>query len=265
MSIALAQRGSIVRPGISRESAVFAAKLASALRDPRFIWLPSTSAYKADVDHVGDAVITLPTAQPGRVARLGNGFGITFNGATDGAAAPTSLRYSFNSQPGNTDLPFSCGVVANVTSTATQRALISKWNNAPAEEWLLCYSATTNLLQLQLHDQSAAITVNTASNASPGTGSWLLLGSTYSGLGGATAANGIALYSQGLAVASTATNNASYVAMEQLAANLGVGQENAVNSRVYSGSLALGWVSGVQLSAAEMRDIYWLCHDFYGI
>ena len=49
---------------------------------------------------------------------------------------------------------------------------------------------------------------------------------TYDGRGGATAANGLAIYIDGVSVPVTRNNNAAYVAMENLAAPLQIGRES---------------------------------------
>ena len=68
----------------------------------------------------------------------------------------------------------------------------------------------------------APVSVFTGSQAAL-VGAWHHLAVTYDGRGGATAANGITIYVDGVAVPVTRVNNADYVAMENLAAPLQIG------------------------------------------
>lgn len=126
--------------------------------------------------------------------------------------------FTFNDAGG---LGFSVVVLAKMTNTADPRNFISKWNNGGADrrEWSF-YVDGTELLTLQLYDETADKTPYRVSNAAITLGSWVVFGATYDGGGGATAATGITLYQNGLVIASTATNDGAYVSMQNTASTV---------------------------------------------
>ncbi len=86
----------------------------------------------------------------------------------------------------------------------------------------------SGVIRLDLRDNSAQATVSahTANGQVSLIGSWHHLAVTYDGRGGATAANGITIYIDGVAVPVTRINNPAYVAMENLTAPLQIGRES---------------------------------------
>lgn len=263
MGVALSQRGLLLQDKIGERLPEFIRQLTEILRDPRFIWVPLPSDYLSAVDKSGnDAPITITTAQPARVSRLGQGIAVTFNATTDAYFTPDQNRYSFN-LAGLSDLPFSIVALINATSSAADRQIMSKFNTSDGE-YRLYVNATTNKLSLGIRDQSAAVEPNATSNAAITLGSWVSVAATYSGLGGALAANGITLYQAGLAIAAIATQQATYVAMENLLAALEVGSRSNHASTLFLGSMAMVALCGVQLTAAEISDVSNLCKNFFG-
>ncbi len=262
MSVALSTRGLLLQDKIGKRIPQFIHDLTDAIRDPRFIWVPLPSDYQTAIDKSeNEALISWNTTQPSRITRLGDGIQVSFNATTDGGTVPNNTRYSFNAAS-LLDLPFSVGAVALATAAATTRTMLSKYDASTNNEWRFIVNST-HLLDLELTDASAAVAVLRASNSAITEGAIQHFAATYSGLGGATAMNGVLLYVNGAAVASTATNNASYVAMENHTALLGVGRDSPGGARLMNGQLALTWLSGVQLAAAEIADIYNLCKDLY--
>ncbi len=113
--------------------------------------------------------------------------------------------------------------------------LIGKWLDGTAEYRLRLASG---VIRLDLYDNSAQATVSahTATSQASLIGSWHHLAVTYDGRGGATAANGITIYVDGVAVSLTRINNPAYVAMENLTAPLQIGRESN-GWRQYDGAL----------------------------
>lgn len=164
---------------------------------------------------------------------------------------------------GGVDVAFSVGAWVNVTDSAAFRVILSKWDDGASNEreWLFGISAT-DALELHLADQSAGVTCKRASDAAITQGSWVFLVATYDGGAGATAANGIKLYQNAALLASTATNNAAYVNMEDLTQVLGVGVRRAagVLTEPFNGSMAGGiagpFLAKKELSAEDVRVLY---------
>ncbi len=266
MSVALSTRGLLLQDKIGKRIPAFVRDLGDALRDPRLIWVPRPSDFKTGIDSSGnDAPITWNTAQPGRLTNQGEGVLVTFDGANDYGSTPSNARYSFNTAS-LTDKPFSIVFFGTITSGATNRHILAKYDLTAAQrEWRL-YLGTTNLLTFGLEDNSVPIEPSLTSNVAPTLGSPTHLVMTYSGLGGALAMNGAAYYQNGVAFASTPTQQATYVAMETLAGvNVGIGARlnTLTGTGFFVGKMGLVALCGVQLSAGEVADVYALCKDFY--
>lgn len=122
------------------------------------------------------------------------------------------------------DNPFSISAWIYVTNTASSQVIISKWDStfgAHAFEWLFQIT-NTELLQFYIGDDSANVTAWIRTNSSLSTG-WHHVVVTYDSTGGATAASGMILYVDNVAVAVTRTENAAYVAMENTATKVAIG------------------------------------------
>jgi hypothetical protein len=89
----------------------------------------------------------------------------------------------------------------------------------------------------------------------PSLATWVCLGITYSGVGGASAGNGITMYLNGALRASTATNDASYVAMENLTCNLKIGGRDQADYW-FKGTIGEVLMYNRALSLAEMTHHY---------
>lgn len=171
-----------------------------------------------------------------------------------------SSTFSFGN--GTTDSAFSIVTLANITDTAAQRALLSKWAAGNAE-WTMVVTAA-DLLNLTLVDQSASVFPSRSSDAAITQGSWRVFGASYDGTGGATAANGITLYQDGAVIASTAGNNASYVAMEDLGAALEIGTILAHTAQFLDGSTGFTILVAGALSTAQHAAIVAACKSYFG-
>lgn len=250
------------RRGESIARQAFLNDLRVALVDPRFIWVPGISDHLTSLDESGnEALITHNSTLISRKSTLGKGLAVTLDGSTAYATTPDAGRYSFN-LIGLTDLPFTIVALCNVTDTAAARTILSKFATSN-REWQFLLDAN-DLLTLILTDESAGVAPQRASDAAVTQASWRLFGVTYDGSGGATALDGVALYDNGAALASTATNNAAYVAMENLTQQVAVGMRAAA-ALPYSGSMALVALAAGARSAAEMADIANLVKDYFGV
>lgn len=141
-------------------------------------------------------------------------------GGTDAVVLDAdSADHSFGN--GTDDSAFSISAWVYVTTTGTQRHILAKWDETTAREWQFGINPSEKI-QMTFADQSTGVPAYAISDDVLSTG-WHFLVMTYDGTGGTTAANGILLYVDGYVVASTATNHASYTAMENTATKVAIG------------------------------------------
>lgn len=194
----------------------------------------------------------------GRLAGQGFGYFASYNGTDQRANMPDADDLSFGD--GSVDSPFSIVALANVTDTAAERVMFAKYN---ATEYFFCITSGDSL-QLLMRDASAAVNAARSSNSAITQGSTHLFGATYDGGGGATAANGITLYQDAAAIASTASNNASYVAMEN-AGTLPEIASRGTGGSWFSGSIGMVLVCAGVLTATQLLAIKNRVNAFYGL
>ncbi len=155
---------------------------------------------------------------------------LDFDGVDDYLSANDADSLSFGN--GTTDSPMTIEMWFRPDTMAQKRTLIGKWFDGPNQEYRL-YIAS-NSVRLDLYDASTTAMVSSFAPLSL-TG-WHHLAATYDGRGGATAADGIAIYIDGAAVQSFPMNDAGYVAMENTAVPLQIGREGP-QWQQYDGSL----------------------------
>src|SRR3990167_10619000 len=136
---------------------------------------------------------------------------VNFNGTDEEADSPDAAYWSRNDAAG---AAFSIGFWAKVTDSAAIRTLFAKFDTAVAiQEYWFAINASDKL-EFRVRDDSVPIEVTRISDAAITMGSWARFIMTYDGSGGASAMDGAVLYQDGAVIASTATNDGSYVAME---------------------------------------------------
>lgn len=197
---------------------------------------------------------------------------ITFNATDEEADSPDAAFWTVDDAGGANG--FSIGFWANVTDTAAKRTLLSKWDittSAEAREWEL-YVNTDDTLVLELYDESANVAASRATDAAITMGSLTFFTVVYDGTGGATAANGITVYSNGASIASTATNNGSYVGLENMATVVGLGHDlntSGAAANFYSGTMIGGplgpFFTLTQLTADQALRLYQLGRRALGV
>lgn len=238
-------------------------RLLPILGDTRLLWMPrpgdATTALTTETS--AGRVVTYDATVAARLSSLGRGYAQTFDGAANYGTTPDTADLSFGN--GTTDQAFSIVALANVTDTAASRRLVAK-NAASNQEWVFGIGGS-DLLTLLIGDQSAGVSAFRLANGAATQGSWRLFGGTYDGTGGATAANGMTLYQDGAVIASVATNDAGYVAMENLAAAVEIGSDTAHTANFMQGSLALVAVCAKALTAADHAAIFAVCRRYFGV
>ncbi len=158
---------------------------------------------------------------------------LRFNGTDEEADTPDAAFWSVDDSGDN---GFSLGAWIHVTDTANHRAILAKYA-VSNREWNLRIETADKLI-INLIDESAGVSADRTTDAAVPMGQWIYVVMTYDGTGGSSAANGITLYLNGAVEASTATNNGSYVAMENLGAVVELGDRE--NSLFFQGKMAGG-------------------------
>jgi hypothetical protein len=206
-------------------------------------------------------VWTADASMAGQITTLKRGSGRAFVSASSQyLTTPDADALSFGN--GTTDSPFSIVALANITDTAAARAFVTK-SSSGIDEWQF-FVTVTDVLRLLVFDASAAVSA-LATSAAIVQGAWKFFGATYDGRGGATAADGMALYQDGVALGVGPTNNASYVAMENGTAACEVGSSAVHTAQLFDGSMAFVIVVPAALTAAQMVGLTALCRSFYGV
>lgn len=233
--------------------------------DTRRLWTPKPTDTTTSLDEsLNGATLTHGATLAGRLSALGLGYAASFNGTTDYSSFPDAADLSFNTA-GVTDLPFSVVCLANITDTAGQRTLLSKFDNTTGNEWILDV-LSTDKLRLLLADSSAAAFSIRTSDVAIAQGAPHLYVSTYSGVGGASAANGVVLYVDGLPVASTTTSvGGVYAAMENLAGVVEIGSIAVHTSSFFIGSQGLSLLCAKALTASEVWAIKKLVNAYFNL
>ena len=243
----------------------FIAQILTITGDTRLFWLPKNTDTTTSIDESLNArVITYDATIAAQFSKVGLGDAVSFNGTSDYGTVPDAANLSFGT--GVADIAFSLVTLAKVTDTAAVRTIMAKRNtSALAREWEW-HIATNDTLVLGLYDESVDLEPFRQSNAAITQGTWKLFGASYDGTGGATAADGIILYQDGLSLASTATNMALYVAMEDTTGQLTIGVRNAAtNDALMSGDMAMNLIVAKVLTASEMWAIYQTCRGYFNL
>lgn len=230
----------------------------SRIANPRFLWLPNPNDRANGVDLTG-RVVTYDGSVAARVTAQGRGYLQSFSG-TQWGSTPDTADMSFGT--GLADLPFSIFAVINPTTSAADRVIVSKFNTAQGE-FTLTVAGTTNVLSLRLRDESAAVNVFRDSSAAITVGALSSVAVTYDGTGGATAMNGGLVYQNGVLVASAATNNASYVAIEDLTANIEIGSRSNHGATLFLGSMGMVLVRSGVLPALDIANLHLLAKRYF--
>ena len=183
---------------------------------------------------------------------------VTFNGTDEEADTPDATYWSRNDAAAE---GFSVGAWVNIAATAG--AILARFDTSELEWETLI---TSSKWYIDINDNSVPTTCSRITDATVAFNTWLFLVATYSGVGGASAGDGITLYENGAVRASTATNSGTYVAMENKAGRTTLGYRNSVTpAQLFNGKMA-GGPSGpffvqVELTAAQVKRLWELGRD----
>lgn len=190
----------------------------------------------------------------------------SFDGTDSYLSTPDTADMSFGD--GSNDSAFSIGGWVQVVDSAASQTIIAKYESttgAEIREWILYLDSTEKLI-LQQYDESANVLCKRTTDAGLSVG-WHFVVALNSGTGGATAANTIVIYVDGVAVASTATNDANYVAMENLTTLPSIGGciGAATYGSFFTGDMGRLFVTAEALSAATVYRLYESTRGFYNL
>jgi hypothetical protein len=137
---------------------------------------------------------------------------------------------------GAADLPLTIEMWMR-TDAMSKHQLIGKWGESTNQEYRVLIAAGT--IRVDLRDQSANAMASVFTSTLPAgglIGAWHHLAVTYDGRGGATAADGITVYVDGVPMSLVRINDPAYVAMEPQAAPVEIGREGPFWNQ-YNGGL----------------------------
>jgi hypothetical protein len=171
-------------------------------------------------------------------------------------------NYSFGN--GTVDTPFSVGAWIRPNAIVTN-VIMGKYDSAGnLEEWRF-FIDSSGLLSLELHDASASATEIAVSDAAMTVGQWVFAVATYDGGETAPVVN---LYVDAQLVNDGATTESgTYTAMENTAAPLTIGCSGVTALPVaeFHGRIALPFITGKALSAAEVTTLYSIMAPMVGV
>lgn len=229
----------------------------------RVLWVAGGNDGLTVQDSAQSRPITWDGVVSTRMTAQGHGYLQTFNGTSNFGSSPDTADLTFGN--GLLDQPFSVMALANITNAVALRALVAKFNGpAVQREWEM-FAQTDNTFQLTLRDETAGQSIFRVSSGLIATGAIHLYAATYDGTGGATAMNGATLYVDAAVFASTATNQALYVAMADHTQPLEIGSQNSGAASWMSGSMGFVLVAAGVLSATQMLAIKAQVNGYFGL
>ena len=220
-----------------------------------FTWSEAPSAFDTPLD------LTSPDSFQGIIP-------IIFFNASDEEADSPDVAY-WTRGDDNNDFAFSLGMWTHITNTASVRSLMTKWDGAQAiQEWQWTIR-NDDVIRLTLRDDSAPQEVFRSSDSAITQGAWAFQVVTYDGAGGSAAMDGVTIYQDGSSIASTVSNNASYVAMEDGTSTLNLGAVNNAGANFFNGRIAGGplgpFFTQTELSADAVAQLYILGRGALGV
>ena len=253
----IAQPGSTgVSETASQRQQQFVSALAALLGDVRYIQLPGAGETTSSTDKslYGRAITQVTSGQ----TQQGYGYTKTYDHASVSGSAPDSATLTFTSGA------LSIVVLANITDTAAARVMLAKWATNQREYMFQITAA--DKLSFDLYMESTDKRPFRLSDSAITQGALTLFAGTCADVAGAaTAANGITLYQNGIVIASTATNDAAYVTMEDTTSALAIGNDGISDPPLMQGQLGLIAITARSLSASDHWAIKELVNSYYGL
>jgi hypothetical protein len=149
-----------------------------------------------------------------------------FDGSNDHVVIPDNNSLSFGD--GSSDSPFSISAWIFMNDASIFIILSKGIYNTTTAEFTFMVNGSDRL-SLELYDESLASTYQLAASSDQLTtyeGKWIHVVATYTGVGGTSAKDGIKLFLNGSEISVTTASNGSYVAMENLTADVHIGRSS---------------------------------------
>ena len=186
---------------------------------------------------------------------------VDFNGTDEEADTPDAAYWT---RDDSGSAPFSVGLWIKPSSVSGDRVLLGKFDStsaSPLREWQVALNGDEVFVQFADESGNWFPSRQTDALNLVATGVWRFVVMTYDSAGGASAADTITIYADGASEASTANNNASYVAMEDLGSVVHLGfRPTDTPDRYYAGGMAGGPLGPFfvqkELTADEVLRLY---------
>lgn len=205
---------------------------------------------------------TYQTMTTGDQLNKGLVWSLDFDGGDDQLTILDHADFTF-SVTDTDDQPCSFGGWVEVVLSAGWQSVVGKWDDsggAQLREWLLQLD-NVEKLNFYLYDESLNKLPYAYTTTALSAG-WHFVVATYDGGGGATAANGITIYIDGISVALTVTNNVDYVAMENTTTTPTIGS-NIGTATPWQGDMGFVFVANSELTAQQIWDIFIGTRGYY--
>ena len=177
----------------------------------------------------------------------------TFNGSDEYLSTPDHDDFSFGD--GSSDNPFSLVAVVKIANATAGNSLISKYNAYTANREYHLFIETNGYLSLQLWDESDDTYIGRYEASVFPQDQWVVIVATYDG---SSSAAGIKIYRDGVRVDDTDYVSGTYVAMENLAAEVAIGYYTfgtGVKRWLLNGEATWFAITGKELSADEVWSL----------
>ncbi len=161
----------------------------------------------------------------------------------------------------------SVGCWINRDVAGAEQAFIANYDVAgTARTWKFGCDASNNL-RFELYDDNANAAEIATGDTTLALNSWQFVACSYDSVGGSSANAGLALYVDTNAESETLSGSGTYVSMQNDATPLmlGAADDTAAPTIEMDGRIALPFVCGKELSAAEMNQLYYLGKTLLGL
>lgn len=166
--------------------------------------------------------------------------------------------------PATTDLPFSVGAWVWQDVQGAQATILAKYDVAgAAREWQY-YVSAANVPTLELYDENANADETGPADTALTLNQWHFVAFTYDG---AQDDPGVTFYLDGAADGTGTTETGAYVAMQSSATPLmlGAADDTAAPTNEFNGRIALPFITGAELAAADIAALYGIGARLLGI
>lgn len=242
----------------------------SLMTDPRLLymqWEAPGSGTVHDLSGQGHDGTYEGTMTDGDRVEQGMGWALDFDGTDDYIDLGDDDDFSFGNGAADEAVTW-FGVIEIIPSAGLQMIIAKRDRTTGSESEEYCVNlSSAEILELYQKDESEDVAVIRSSDhvLSTGLHSYVI---SSPGDGGATAMNNVKMYIDGALVASTASNNASYVAMENTATSLLIGARKGTGGgaeRFFLGDNALTGMDGSEWSAFDIHRFHQICKGLYGL